>query len=251
MRVRILSDLHLEFGPFLPPQVDCDVVILAGDTQPKLAGVRWAMETFPDVPVLYLAGNHEFYRERYPRLLEKMRALAAGSSVQIMENDSLEIRGWRFFGATLWSNFQLYGDAGRAFAAAMEMNDFKLIRLSPSSKPFRPHNAQMLFVESKGRLVQFLQSGPPDRSVVITHHAPSIRSVPDEFRLDHLSAAFASDLEPLILAHQPALWIHGHIHQHQDHYIGKTRILANPRGYLGHDEGTAGFVPDLVVDLPD
>jgi len=249
MRVLVLSDLHLEFGPFLPPKVDCDLVILAGDTQPKLVGVRWAMETFQDVPVLYVAGNHEFYRERHPRLTEKMRILASGSTVTILENDSVEIGGWRFFGATLWTDFQLYGDVERGFEAAMEMNDFKLIRQSPSMKPFRPLIARMLFRETKEQLVQFLQSGPPDRSVVITHHAPSIRSVPDEFRLSHLSAAFASDLEPVILAHQPALWVHGHIHQHQDYFIGKTRILANPRGYVGHEEGTAGFVPDLVVDL--
>ena len=87
MRLRIFSDLHLEFGDFAPPKVDCDLVVLAGDTHPKLVGVRWAMETFPETPVLYLMGNHEYYRERIPRLIEKAKALAEGSNVHVLENE--------------------------------------------------------------------------------------------------------------------------------------------------------------------
>jgi hypothetical protein len=31
------------------------------------------------------------------------------------------------------------------------------------------------------------------------------------------------------------LWTHGHMHDPFDYMIGSTRVVCNPRGYLGHD----------------
>ena len=36
---------------------------------------------------------------------------AEGTNVHVLENDSVEIGGYRFFGCTLWSNMELLGDA--------------------------------------------------------------------------------------------------------------------------------------------
>jgi Icc-related predicted phosphoesterase len=69
------------------------------------------------------------------------------------------------------------------------------------------------------------------RTIVVTHHAPSIKSNVDQYRSDRLSAAFASNMEDFILEHQPRLWIHGHTHESFDYQIGKTRVVCNPRGY--------------------
>ncbi|WP_215884515.1 hypothetical protein [Acidithiobacillus sulfurivorans] len=30
---------------------------------------------------------------------------------------------------------------------------------------------------------------------------------------------------------QPAIWIHGHVHDRMNYRIGKTRVLCNPWGY--------------------
>jgi hypothetical protein len=79
-------------------------------------------------------------------------------------------------------------------------------------------------------------------------HCPSPRSVPDRFRDDPLTPAFSSDLEALILRHQPDLWIHGHTHDSFDYTIGCTRVVCNPEGYSY--EHNPDFVPDLVIDLP-
>jgi len=246
MNLYVVSDLHLEFGPFNPPTVECDVVILAGDTCPKLAGVRWAMEKFSDRPVLYVFGNHEFYGEKWPRLIEKGRALAAGSNVRILENDTFEIGGWRFFGATLWSDFMLTGDPSESIEAAQRiMTDFKRIRHWPSLRKFSPAHARQAHGATLSALKAFLESGDRLRSIVITHHAPSVRSLPEKLQTDPVSGAYASNLEPLIVAVGPRLWIHGHIHQPSSYTIGTTQVLANPRGYPGE----AGFNPDRIVAL--
>lgn len=248
MRLYILSDLHQEFAPFSRPPNGCDVVILAGDTNLRLTGIRWAMDSFPDLPVLYVFGNHEFYGEKWPRLIEKGRALAAGSNVRILENDACEINGWRFFGATLWSDFQAVGDLARSSAdAAQSMTDFKRIRHWPTLKRFSPTHAGQAHAKSVAHLENFLKSGNRSRSVVITHHAPSLRSLPEKLLTDPVSGAYASDLEPLINQCGPALWIHGHIHCQRDYKIGQTRVLANPRGYPGEE----GFRDDLVFELMD
>ena len=93
MRIRVLSDLHREFGPIKLPDVAADVVVLAGDIDRGARGVTWARIRFPDTPVLYVAGNHEFYDERIGRLHEKLREAAAGSNVHILENETLELGG--------------------------------------------------------------------------------------------------------------------------------------------------------------
>ena len=85
------------------------------------------------------------------------------------------------------------------------------------------------------------------KTVVITHHAPSPRSIHPRFAGDECNPGFASNLEAMIQRFQPALWVHGHVHNAVDEQLGRTRILANPRGY---DRAEAmDFVPDLVVEL--
>jgi hypothetical protein len=51
MRIRVLSDLHLEFKDWTPPKTDADVVVLAGDIHVGVKGVEWARRSFPSVPV--------------------------------------------------------------------------------------------------------------------------------------------------------------------------------------------------------
>jgi len=253
VRIRVLSDLHREFGHVPLPEVAADVVVLAGDIDRGTKGVAWARQTFPETPVLYVAGNHEHYDERIGRLHEKLREAAAGSNVHILENDAFELQGYRFFGTTLWTDFNLFGDPPSAMMTAgakgSGMNDFRKVRRLDTGK-FHPKHAVLLHAEARLRLSQFLASDDRARSVVITHHAPSIRSVPAARINDLISAAYASNLDDLILSQGPKLWIHGHIHEKRDYLIGDTRVLNNS---LGYQTATApertGFIPDLVVKI--
>lgn len=253
MRIRILSDLHREFGHAALPAATADVVVLAGDIDRGARGVAWARMEFPGVPVLYVAGNHEHYDERIGRLHEKLREAAAGSNVHILENEVFELNGYRFFGATLWTDFNLFGDRSIAMlvAGAKEggMNDYRKIRRLDTGR-LQPKHTAMLHADSRLALTQFLNSGDRARSIVITHHAPLRRSLPEDKHAEIISAAYASDLENLIEASGPALWVHGHIHTPRDYMIEKTRIVNNAQGYPGTGKSEQrGFRGDLVVEL--
>lgn len=247
MRIHILSDLHLEFGPFDFSQVDAELVVIAGDIHTKSNGLKWILETIPQTPVLYLMGNHEYYGSELPRLTEKLKLQTVGTNVHILENDIFELGGFRFFGATLWTDLQLFGDAKVGALEAMVMNDYKRIRVTPRYRRLRPTDTRSLHHSTLFALRQFAATGEPNRSVVITHHAPSIRSLPEARRQEPVSCAYASHLDSLIERTRPLLWIHGHIHHSHDYQIGATRVVTNPRGYI--DEPNPHFNPALVIDL--
>ena len=198
MRIQVLSDLHLEFGPIDLPKIEADLVVLAGDVHVKLNGIRWIRDNFSSTPVIYLAGNHEYYGEKHPRLLEKIREEAKGTNIHLLENESLELGGYRFFGATLWTDMALHGDYHIGFGEALRMNDYKRIRKTPSYRKMRPVDTRALHMETVRHLEKFMESGDPRESVVITHHAPSLRSLPERRRDEPISCAYASHLDSFI-----------------------------------------------------
>lgn len=248
MRVRILSDLHLEFAPFQPGETDADVVVLAGDVHTGKNGIKWILKTFPNRPVIYVLGNHEFYGQKIPKLISDIKDLAQGTNVHVLENDRVEIGDVVFLGATLWTDFRLNGDPVLAeMTAQTGMTDFRRIRVTPSYRRFRPRDARHLHLQSVEWLTQQLEKTRGRKIAVVTHHAPSSQSIPSGFQNDQLNPAYASNLEPFIIESGAALWIHGHIHRHADFAVGGTRIIANPRGHP--TEPHSSFDPSCVVEI--
>lgn len=169
-----------------------------------------------------------------------------------MENETFALDGWRFFGATLWTDFNLLGDRQAAMLAASSkdrgMNDYRKIRRRDSGR-LLPHHTAMLHAASKLALTRFLSGGERTRSIVVTHQAPSRQSLPRRRWEDTISAAYASEVSDLILETGPALWIHGHIHEPCDYVIGATRVLSNPYGYSSERPNPTTFRADLVVEI--
>lgn len=231
------------------PTVDCDAVVLAGDVSTKKHGLRWIRERFRDVPVIYICGNHEYYSENYPSLCDKLRRECAGSNVHFLEDASVTIGGIHFFGCTLWTDLALGGDWQVGAAEALDyMNDYKRIRNSSEGyRHLSPRSTRTTHQRSLEAMRRFFAAHDPGRSVIVTHHAPSIRSLPEERRAKTVSCAYASHLDEFVLEHRPQLWVHGHIHHFNDYQIGQTRVLANPRAYP--DDPNPGFVPGLVVTV--
>ena len=168
MKIHILCDLHVEFGNFVPPVVGADVVVLAGDVHVKNRGLQWIFDQKFEVPVLYVLGNHEFYREKFPGLIDKLKMDAEGTNVHVLENDSVEIGGYRFFGCTLWSDMELLGDLHvSSIAAADTMNDYRLIRLSKTYQAgFAERHKNVSFPEcpEANRIPQSWRAGKIDCS---------------------------------------------------------------------------------------
>jgi predicted phosphodiesterase len=252
MKIRILSDLHNEFGRAELPPTKADVVVLAGDVDVGIRGVSFAQQLFGEQIVLYVAGNHEYYGHGIPALTHELRAAADRTNVRYLEKEAIVINGVRFLGTTLWTDFNLFGPARAAeamTAAGLWLNDFRQIKntLGQTRRFLNPEDALELHAECRTWLANHLAAPWNGPSVVVTHHAPSRSSVPRQHLNNVLSAAFTSDLEQLITEKAPDLWIHGHTHHCVDYRVGKTRVVSNQRGYP--HEPVGGFTPGFVVDL--
>lgn len=254
MKLHVLSDLHLEFSDFPPSSVDTDVVILAGDIGLRSSGVDWASRRFENKKVIYVAGNHEFYRAERTEVIYDLRAKCDESGFYFLDNSSVTLLEnstqlpVRFLNATLWTDFLLFGeklqnrcmDAGRRC-----LNDFRLIRddgIFSVEKSIALHKESLMWLSSE------LQKPFDGKTVVISHHLPSTQSVALRFKDDPLSACFASELSYLFGLME--LWIHGHTHDSYDYQMSGTRVVCNPRGYVksGYAEN-ADFDPSLVVEV--
>ena len=253
MKLYILSDLHLELGDFEVPSIAPDVVVIAGDLHVGVRGLRWAAERLPDVPILYVLGNHEYYRETMPRFVDEMRTAAAAvdDRIEVLHRDQVELDGLVFLGATLWTDFALGGDRAEGMAKAWEsLTDFRVTNVDPGQRRLEPKDLLAIHEQERRWLEDSLSTLVGKPTVVVTHHPPSALSVPEYALTDPWSSVYASALDELVESSRAELWIHGHIHTPADYTIGSTRVLSNPRGYVNpgrtpHER----FRPDLVVEV--
>lgn len=250
MKLNILSDLHLSQGELALPENDADLVILAGDLGRPARAVEWASRI--PKPVLYVAGNHEFYGGSIEGGVAELKRLCAGTSIRVLDCEEVVLGGVRFLGATLWTDFRLDG-AGVAREAAMReavrfMRDFSVVRIDGA--PFTPQASAELFDEQAAWLEARLAAPHEGPTVVVTHHAPSPRSIHPRFAGSNLNACFVSDAERLIDERRVQLWIHGHTHDSFDYRVAGTRVLCNARGYAkdGVNENPA-FDANLRVEI--
>lgn len=218
-RIAFFSDIHLEWRDgdidavragdlstliakgVLPEAVEADVLVNAGDTHhdPEVRAVfRAALANLYGLPVLDTTGNHDWYGQPFP-------AHTVGYCVDIV--------GIRIAFATLWSRID-----PRAEAVAHIFNDFKQITDVTVSAWNATHANQLSFLRQS------------DADVVVTHHAPSWRSVQQRFQQDVNSYFYASNLD-LYLFEKCKLWVHGHIHVPQDYRLGHIRVVCQPIGY--------------------
>lgn len=251
MKLHILSDLHLEFGPLELPATEADVLVLAGDIDLHTRGIEWGASVALGRPVIYVPGNHEYYHSHMSGLALEMRKRADARGVHLLDSDEVVVGDVRFLGTTLWTDFALYGPSASTIQAMrtadIYMADFGLIRyggkrLFTARDAARIHHAAVRWLRQR---LAVAHNGP---TVVVTHHCPHPRSIPTRFEGDILTPAFCSDLSSLIEEFQPDLWVHGHTHDSFDYRVGGTRVVCNPRGYYGR-ELNASFRADLTVDL--
>jgi len=262
VKLLVLSDLHVEFAPFEPDAAAvaaADVVVMAGDIHKGVRGVEWARAAFADKPIIYVAGNHEFYGQHWTKLLDKLHESARKQEVHFLENEAVGIAGVRFLGCSLWTDFELFGFALKREAmvqAAEGINDYRQIHIYGTPEYYRLHSKRLvplMTVQRHRASVQWLESqlqdGLAKQTVVITHHAPHPASIHPRFADDLLNPAFGSDMTRLM--GRAGLWIHGHMHDSADYCVNGTRVVCNPRGYPLSTRGfeNRAFQSGLVVEV--
>lgn len=252
MRLWILSDLHLEYAALRRPLdiPDADVCVIAGDLCRGVDnGVSWLAEHVAnEMPCIYVAGNHEFYKSAVREgLVAGRQAAARHPNVHFLENAMVSIQGIRFVGATLWTDFRLGGNPLLAMSHARErMNDYR--QIAAQRNPWRrlvPETTYRMHLESR-RFVESALNDGTVKTVVVTHHLPLEQSILPRLRGEVINAAYASDLSSLVGIGKPALWVHGHSHESCDYWVGTTRVVNNPRGY---SDENASFDSKLVVTV--
>jgi len=255
LRIQIMSDLHIRRpgADGFPPLADgVDLVLIAGDTieGPERA-IRSMRAAYPTTEIVTVAGNHEFYRGSYFDQLAEGRDCARELGVHFLEDTVVTFGRLRILGATLWTDYALFGEQMRTVAmrtARGGMLDHK--RIKWQSDPwlrFGPtqaralHNRSRAFLEAE--LTRPYDDGP---TIVLTHHAPLLEAIAPRLRAQTLSAAYASNLGPIIDRYQPSYWVWGHTHYPIDSVRGRTRLISNPRGYA--DEGVV-FDPAFTIEV--
>jgi len=246
MRIQIISDLHQEFGITQLNFDNADVIVLAGDINLGTKGIEWIIKEIKNKPVIYVLGNHEYYKGTYPKTLHKIKELAKNTNIHVLENESVKINNITFHGATLWTDFSLFGNP-RTYGILCQnkMNDYKKIRRDPSYSKLRTIDTYRIHNESLRWLTKSLEEKQGDINIVVTHHAPSIKSVPESYKTDPIAAAYASNLEEFIIKYQPNYWIHGHIHEPKNYTIEKTTVICNPHGYINDEYN--GYEKELII----
>lgn len=268
MKLLIYSDIHLERQQFTPGQAanDADVVVLAGDIGEGTVGLKWARSIFPKKTIVAVLGNHEFFGGRdFDGFIDEARSAADELNIHLLECGDITIGGVRFLGATLWTDFRLLNHHEDAFEqlkldARASIKDYSPDQIKYQATPpssgmiggfLTPDATISRHWSSRAWLESKLAKADPNRTVVVTHHCPDIRSIPPQFRMgdaSKFSPAYASDLTHL--GGQAALWIHGHVHESCDYDMQGTRVVCNPMGYCSKELGPQNPpFTDLLIDV--
>ncbi len=253
MKLQLLSDLHLETETFDPaPAPGAEWLVLAGDIDSTWEGYR-RFAGWP-VPVLVVAGNHEFDDRDVDEALAGLRALCAGLSFTFLERESVVLTGAggeriRVLGTTRWSDFDLFGPEKRPRAERAAAYFMTLMGSTRAGRPFGTAEVRDEALTCRAWLETELMRGPQgawDRTLVITHFGPSLRSADPRYGSQPGTASFCNADDDLIP--RADTWLHGHLHCRHDYRLPRpgrapTRVVCHARGLAskGEDEGHDPF----------
>jgi predicted phosphodiesterase len=263
MKIDLIDDVHLEFGDWNPVNPEnSDVLVMAGDIIliKDYAKHKLFFEQVSKLykNVIYVCGNHSHYHNNILTSLSDLRNhLKYLPNIHILEKQSIEIEDIVFIGGTLWT------DANKEDPITMmtlmgAMNDYRVIingidefhsPYSNEKKIFQPQDSVKDHKECLAYFRKELGKHKDEKCIVVSHHAPSFSCVNEIYRSDyHMNGGYASGLDQFILNRsQIKVWVHGHVHTPVDFYRGTTRILSNPRGYVGIERGSNDQDPYLPV----
>jgi len=224
MKIGIMSDLHMyktvktEETPWdFEPEADV-FYICAGDICEDAAS-RAAFCSKHYDHMLAIHGNHDYYGNTFSDA--KYHTILR------------EVNGVRIAGATLWTNLQ---DNLAWYTYKKGLIDCYYISDLTQKAMIEAHEMHKHFLFGM------------DADIIVSHHAPTMRSVHERYMNDPHNVCFANNLEKQILNMKkpPKLWIHGHTHDDFDYMIGDTRVICHPRGYKNERDDYWRYAPKIV-----
>ena len=246
MRIKLLSDLHLEHYPFTVDYGGEDILVLAGDISPSFFHAKCLVENYLDktekVEVVYVTGNHDYFGSDI-HTVDKMWRQFKHPRFHFLQNDSVVLGGVRFFGSTMWTDMIL-GDPDAMRVCRLMMGDFYHI------KGFSPGICTALHYTARTNLASVLEASK-EKVIVITHHLPSYKSIDARYADNPSNPSFAStDLDDLIHHDKVIAWYHGHTHHNLDYMDQNTRVVCNPRGYVKKSSTeNKNFDKELIMEI--
>ncbi len=258
MKLQLLSDLHLETETFEPaPAPGAELLVLAGDIDSTWAGYE-RFAGWP-VPVIVVPGNHEFDGRDVDAAMAGLRELCARLAFTMLERESLVLadaagRRIRIVATARWSDFDLWGEARRARAMRAAEYFMRVMGSTRGGKPFDAAGVREEALACRAWLEAELAIPPAgrwDRTLVITHFAPSERSADPRYGTQPGTASFCNADDDLIP--RADLWLHGHLHCRFDYLVPRagrapTRVVCNARGLAGKGEAE-GHDPFCVLEI--
>ena len=258
MKLQLLSDLHLETEAFDPqPLPDAELLVLAGDIDASWAGferfARWP------VPVLFVAGNHEFDRRELSSAWSALRATARRLGWTLLERASTVLtdrqgQKLRFVGTIRWSDFDLFGPDRQASSMRAAAYFMRLMQATRQGRAFDVAGVREEALACRAWLATELAQpadGRWEKTVVITHFAPSLRSADPRYGRQPGTASFCNADDELIP--RADLWLHGHLHCRHDYSVDRAgqrpaRVVCHARGLAAKGEAE-GHQPQFTVEL--
>jgi Calcineurin-like phosphoesterase len=258
MRLQILSDLHLETETFeATPAAGAELLVLGGDIDRRWEGLR-PFANWP-VPVLFVPGNHEFDGRDVDQAAIDLRAFCDSLGIRMLHRDTAVIaddrgRRIRFCGTVRWSDFDLFGAAGREKALRAGSYFQRVMGATRHGQPFDAEAVRAMGLGCRAWLERTLEEVPQgrwDATVAITHFAPSLRSADPRYGPQSTTASFCNADDDLIP--RCDLWIHGHLHCRHDYLVeraGKhaSRVVCQARGLAKKGEAE-GFDPARLFEV--
>lgn len=252
MTLQYCSDLHLEFSEnktFIkntPLQIKGDILLLAGDIVP-FAIMDKHMDFFNYVSdhfkfTYWIPGNHEYYyfdaSKKSGTLNEKIK-----SNVFLVNNITIKHENTNLIFSTLWSHIS----PANEWNIERNVSDFRVIKYNGyrfSSVQFNQmHHDSIQFIKKEAGQ---LQTG---KTIVITHHVPTLFNYPAAYKGSSINEAFAVELYDFIEPSTIDFWIYGHHHINTPGFkIGNTTLLTNQLGYVQNNE-QAAFKKDAIIRL--
>jgi len=252
MKIQYCSDLHLEFPEnrrYLtenPIQAIGDILILAGDILPfainhkEIDFLDYVSENFEKV--YWLPGNHEYY---YSDISEfgNSQLRQIWDNIFVVDNNIIELDEINLIFTTLWTKINPENE----FNIARSISDFQVIRYK--GLRFLPEHYNALHKIALEFLTNANKYNRDKKTIVVTHHVPTLLNYPEQYKNNFLNNAFAVELKEFVEECGFDYWIFGHHHSNVELFeIQKTKLLTNQLGYVENNEHHT-FRNDAIIKV--